>query len=133
MARIYHTLSKVGTWVINQADSRALTYDTAWNLLAERTRNGTQEGEYIHGQRTDEVLVSNLKSQQIYPLADGLGSVVALASDNGKVVERFRYSALWPSHELVSNLSGRCLVGLRLSPPVYRSGVVDSNFTERTS
>ena len=49
VARIYHTLSKVGTWVINQADSRALTYDTAWNLLAERTRNGTQVGESIHG------------------------------------------------------------------------------------
>jgi RHS repeat-associated protein len=93
VARTYHTLSKVGTWVINQADSRALTYDTTWNLLAERTRNGTQVGEYIHGQRTNEVLVTNLKSQNVYPLADGLGSVVALASDNGKVVERFRYSA----------------------------------------
>ena len=61
VARTYHTLSKVGTWVLNQADSRALTYDTAWNLLAERTRNGTQVGEYIHGQRVDEVLVANLK------------------------------------------------------------------------
>ena len=93
VARTYYTLSKAGAWVLNPDDSRALTYDTAWNLLAERTRNGTQVGEYIHGQRTDEILVSNLKSQIIYPLADGLGSVVALASDNGKVTERFRYSA----------------------------------------
>jgi RHS repeat-associated protein len=93
VARTYYTFSKAGAWVLNQDDSRALTYDTAWNLLAERTRNGTQVGEYIHGQRTDEVLVTNLKSQNVYPLADGLGSVVALASDNGKVTERFRYSA----------------------------------------
>ena len=93
VARTYYTLSKAGAWVLNQDDSRALTYDTSWNLLAERTRNGVQAGEYIHGQRTDEVLVTNLKSKQVYPLADGLGSVVALANDNGKVVERFRYSA----------------------------------------
>jgi RHS repeat-associated protein len=93
VARTYYTLNKAGTWVLDQDDSHALTYDTAWNLLAERTRNGAQVGEYIHGQRTDEVLVSNLKSQQVYPLADGLGSVVALANDNGKIIERFRYSA----------------------------------------
>ena len=98
VARTYYTLGKAGAWVLNQADSRALTYDSAWNLLAERTRNGAQVGEYIHGQRTDEVLRAELKPYNLpttahYPLPDGLGSVVALASDNGKVTERFRYSA----------------------------------------
>jgi len=98
VARTYYTLSKAGAWVLNQDDSRALTYDTAWNLLAERTRNGAQVGEYIHGQRTDEVLRAELKSSNIpltacYPLPDGLGSVVALANDSGKVAERIRYSA----------------------------------------
>jgi RHS repeat-associated protein len=92
VARTYWTLGKAGAWVLNSDDSRALTYDTSWNLLAERTRNGAQVGEYIHGQRTDEVLRAELKSQQVYPLADGLGSVVALANNSGKVVERFRYS-----------------------------------------
>ncbi|MBC7367997.1 MAG: RHS repeat protein [Undibacterium sp.] len=93
VARTYHTLSKAGAWVLNPDDSLALTYDVAWNLLAECMRNGTQVGKYIHGQRTDEILVSSLKSQTLYPLADALGSVVTLASDDGKVSTRFRYGA----------------------------------------
>jgi RHS repeat-associated protein len=89
--RKYYSLSAVGAWVLNTADSRALTYDTAWNLLAERTPNGAQVGEYIHGQRTDEVVASNQKSQLVYPIADGLGSVLALADNKGNVIERFRF------------------------------------------
>ena len=91
--RRYHSLGSQGQWVLKAAGSRALTYDITWNLLAERAPDGAQIGEYIHGQRTDEVLVSNLKSQVLYPLADGLGSVVALTDNVGKVSERFRYSA----------------------------------------
>jgi RHS repeat-associated protein len=112
VARMYYTLNKAGVWVLNPDDSRALTYDIAWNLLAERTRNGAQVGEYIHGQRTDEVIVSTLKSQVIYPLADGLGSVAALADDKGKVTERFHYNAygqpvsLSASHQVASSASG---------------------------
>ena len=98
VARTYYTLGKAGAWELNPDDSRALTYDMSWNLLAERTRNGAQVGEYIHGQRTDEVLRAELKPYNLpltahYPLPDGLGSVVALANDSGKVAERFRYSA----------------------------------------
>jgi RHS repeat-associated protein len=97
VARTYYTLGKAGAWVLNPDDSRALTYDIAWNLLAERTPDGVQVAEYIHGQRTDEVLRAELKPYKssltaFYPLADGLGSVVALANDSGKVMERFRYS-----------------------------------------
>lgn len=115
VARTYWTLGKAGAWVLNQDDSRALTYDTAWNLLAERTRNGAQVGEYIHGQRTDEVLRAELKTYNLpltacYPMPDGLGSVVALANDSGKVAERFRYSAygqptsISPSYQAVASL-----------------------------
>lgn len=78
---------------MSSGESRALTYDTAWNLLAERTPNGAQVGDYIHGQRIDEILASNLKSQVVYPLVDGLGSVAALIDEKGKAIERFRYSA----------------------------------------
>jgi RHS repeat-associated protein len=91
--RRYHSLGSQGQWVLKAGGSRALTYDITWNLLAERAPDGARIGEYIHGQRTDEVLVSNLKSQVLYPLADGLGSVVALTDNVGKVSERFRYSA----------------------------------------
>ena len=103
VARMYYTFNKAGVWVLNPDDSRALTYDVAWNPLAERTLNGAQLGEYIHGQRTDEVLVSNLKSQFVYPVADGLGSVVALTDDKGKVTERFRYSAYGQPTSLSAN------------------------------
>jgi uncharacterized protein RhaS with RHS repeats len=44
VARTYYTLNKVGAWVLNPDDSRALTYDTAWNLLAERTRTALKSG-----------------------------------------------------------------------------------------
>ena len=97
VARTYYTLGQAGAWVLNPDDSRALTYDIAWNLLAERTPDSVQVAEYIHGQRTDEVLRAELKPYKspltaFYPLADGLGSVVALANDSGKVMEHFRYS-----------------------------------------
>jgi RHS repeat-associated protein len=98
VARTYYTLGKAGGWALNSDDSRALTYDTSWNLLAECTRNGAQVGEYIQGQRTDEILRAELKPANspittYYPLPDGLGSVVALAGDSGRIFERFRYSA----------------------------------------
>ena len=98
VARTYWTLGKAGAWVLNPDDSRALTYDVAWTLLAERTRNCMQVGEYIHGQQTDEVLRAELKPYNLpfvasYPLPNGLGSIVALANDGGKLTERFRYVA----------------------------------------
>lgn len=91
--RKFYSLGSQGQWILNNADSRALTYDTRWNLLAERTLNGTQVGKYIHGSRTDEILVSNLGSQILYPLADGLGSTVALSDQQGSINARFRYTA----------------------------------------
>jgi len=91
--RKYYTLGSQGQWVLNTSDSRALTYDSAWNLLSERTLNGQQVGAYLHGQRTDEVITAKLGVDTYYPLADGLGSTVALSRPNGKVTERYRYTA----------------------------------------
>ena len=96
--RKYYTLGSQGQWVLNEADSRALTYDSAWNLLAERTLSGQKVGAYLHGQRTDEILRAELKPYNLplttsYPLADGLGSTVALTNAKGKVTDRYRYSA----------------------------------------
>ncbi len=89
--RKYYTLGSQGQWILNTADSRALTYDTPWNLLAERTLDGVQVGKYIHGLRTDEILRADLVSA-VHPLADGLGSTIALADRQGRVIERYRYS-----------------------------------------
>ena len=92
--RKYYTKGTHGQWVLNTTDSRALTYDASWNLLAERTLDGRQVGEYIHGQRTDEILQwIRRDGAKLYPLADGLGSTMALTKKNGGVVERYRYSA----------------------------------------
>jgi RHS repeat-associated protein len=100
--RKYYTRGSQSQWVLNTTDSRALTYDSAWNLLTERTLDGKQVGEYIHGQRTDEILRAELvqlplkpstSTATVYPLADGLGSTVALTDDKGKVTERYRYTA----------------------------------------
>jgi RHS repeat-associated protein len=98
--RKYYTKGSQGQWVLDDASSRALTYDAGWNLLSERKLNGDQAGEYIHGLRTDEILSAQLGSQTVYPLADGLGSTVALTDDKGKVTERVRYDAFGTPHVL---------------------------------
>src|SRR5690606_10612440 len=92
--------------VLKTTDSRALTYDTSWNLLAERTLDGKQAASYIHGLRTDEIIRSEItnssdaKSKTVYPLADGLDSTVALADAKGMVTERSRYDAYGVPHFL---------------------------------
>jgi len=98
--RRYYTKGSQGQWVLDNASSRAATYDTGWNLLSERKLNGDQVGEYIHGLRTDEILSVQIGSQTVYPLVDGLGSTVALADDKGKITERVRYSAFGTPHVL---------------------------------
>lgn len=95
--RRYFTADSQGLWQPNAADSRALTYDTAWNLLTERSLDQQQAGKYVHGLRTDEIVRAELRKpgtsdvETHYPLADGLGSAVALADRQGRVTERFRY------------------------------------------
>ena len=91
--RKYYSKGSQGQWILNQDDSRAITYDAAWNLLSERKLNGQQVAEYIFGSRTDEILSAQLGSRAYYPLVDGLGSTLALTDKNGKVAERYRTTA----------------------------------------
>jgi RHS repeat-associated protein len=91
--RKYYSKGSQGQWVLSTADSRALTYDSGWNLLSECTFDGRQVGKYIFGQRTDEILSAQLGVKTYVPLVDGLGSTVALTSNNGQVAERYRATA----------------------------------------
>ncbi|NJL29778.1 MAG: RHS repeat-associated core domain-containing protein, partial [Thermoanaerobaculia bacterium] len=90
VVRRFLNVSGDGSAAVDASASRALTYDTRWNLLAERTLDGALAGRYIHGARTDEILRADLSASElpsansqlraIYPLADGLGSTVALTN-----------------------------------------------------
>ncbi len=91
--RKYYTRATNGTWTLNPTESRAHTYDLRWNLLTERNLAGATQATYLHGQRTDEILVAKLGATTVYPIADGLGSTVALTDTKGKVTERYRYTA----------------------------------------
>jgi RHS repeat-associated protein len=95
-----------------------MTYDMRWNLLCERRLDGAQVGEYVHGLRTDEILAANVmvaetkgkkakeRLETVYPLADGLGSTVALTDESGSVLQRYRYTAFGqPSTIAVSKAS----------------------------
>jgi RHS repeat-associated protein len=103
--RKYYTKGSQAQWVINSGDSRALTYDTRWNLLSECTLNGAQVGSYIHGPRTDEILTAALATKTYYPLADGLGSTVAMVNSKGKIAERYRMTAYGIPRTLTSDNS----------------------------
>jgi RHS repeat-associated protein len=105
--RKYYIKGSQGQWVLNTTDSRALAYDANWNLLAERTLDGKQVGEYILGSRTDEILSAQLGSKTYYPLADGLGSTVALTDKNGAVAERYRTTAFGTPTVLAANYQPR--------------------------
>ena len=95
VARIYYKKGSQGQWVLNTADSRALTYDTKWNLLTERGTDGRQIQQYVHGRRVDEILVAvqSLEgdSEALYPVVDALGSTIATTDGSGSVTARYRY------------------------------------------
>jgi RHS repeat-associated protein len=105
--RKFHTRALNGGWTLSTADSHALTYDTRWNLLAERTLDGRPVGEYVHGPNVDEIVRADLSAPGVplltsnYPLADGLGSALALADTSGRVKQRYRKSAFGRSTEMV--------------------------------
>jgi RHS repeat-associated protein len=109
--RRFYTLGVGNVWLLDDVQSRAPTYDSAWNLLIERTLGGKITGRYLHGQRTDEILLAdqlNVKTSNLdslYPVADGLGSTVALTNKQGKVVQRYRYTAYGTPTELKSDYS----------------------------
>jgi len=70
-----------------------MTYDTAWNILADRNLSGRQTAAYIHGNITDEVLAQVRDTETVYPLADAIGSTIALADQNGGSVGVYHYTA----------------------------------------
>jgi RHS repeat-associated protein len=122
VVRKYYTRKANGRWVLNEADSRVLTYDIAWNLLHETRLDGVRMGRYVHGNRVDEILLAQLadsdakpkpnpKLNAVYALTDGLGSSMALTNDSGFVTQRYRYTAygkpsiLDPDYSLLAAIS----------------------------
>jgi RHS repeat-associated protein len=92
-----------GEWALQEDESVAMTYDVQWNLLVDRRMDGAQTARYLHGARIDEILRADFaraggsasirRFDAFYPLADGLGSTVALADDRGRIEQRYRYAA----------------------------------------
>jgi RHS repeat-associated protein len=109
--RRFYTLGVGNVWLVDAEQSRVLIYDSAWNLLIEQTLNGKLAGRYIHGYRTDEILRADLlnskasKLDPTYALTDGLCSTVALSNKEGKVQQRYRYSACGQPKMLKSDYS----------------------------
>ena len=69
-----------------------LTY-SGWNLIEERNGGGELEQVYVHGAGTDEILVMITTTGPAYYHHDGLGSTIALTSENGTLLESYRYDA----------------------------------------
>ena len=69
-----------------------LTY-SGWNLIEERDATGALEQVYVHGAGTDEILVKITATGPAYYHHDGLGSTIALTSENGALLESYRYDA----------------------------------------
>ncbi len=90
--RRQHDKATQGKWVPSASESQILLYD-GWNLVSERRLDGTDVANYIHGERTDEILAIATTTGKYYSVQDGLGSAVALTDSKGVVVERYRYDA----------------------------------------
>ena len=105
--RKYYAKGSQGQWVLSQADSRVLTYDAGWNLLTERGLDGETRGKYVYGGRIDEMLRADISEGpgvvSAYPLADGLGSTVALTNASGGITDRFRYDVYGLPRALTSD------------------------------
>ena len=76
------------TWSFSHA---YLLYYDGWNLVEERATNNTAICHYVHGANTDEILVRIGASDPVYRYENALGSVTALASATGDVVETYKY------------------------------------------
>lgn len=76
------------TWSFSHA---YLLYYDGWNLVEERATNNTAICHYVHGANTDEILVRVGAADPVYRYENALGSVTALASTTGDVVETYQY------------------------------------------
>lgn len=86
-----------------------LIYD-GWNLVAEYDASGTLTTHYIHGPRIDEILANVTTTSTTFPLADALGSTIAVTDSAGVVLERITYTDAFgiPSFQ---NASGTPIAG----------------------
>jgi RHS repeat-associated protein len=91
--RQYYTADANGVWLPDNTNSVAMTYDTDWNILADRNLSGRQTAIYIHGTCTDEILAQVRGSGVLYPLADASNSTIALADQNGSSAAVCHYTA----------------------------------------
>lgn len=66
-------------------------YYDGWNLIEERDSAGTEIAHYVHGIKTDELLVRVTPAATSYYHQDALGSTIALTDALGNVVERYTY------------------------------------------
>jgi len=67
------------------------TYDD-WNLIEERDATGAQTARYVHGAKTDEIVVIENAHGTCYPHRDALGSITLLTDKDGALAERYCYS-----------------------------------------
>jgi RHS repeat-associated protein len=65
-------------------------YD-GWNLIEEHSATGSELARYVHGVRTDELLVRTTTAGTFYYHHDALGSTIALTDSTGNVIERYSY------------------------------------------
>ncbi|WP_334318969.1 RHS repeat-associated core domain-containing protein, partial [Termitidicoccus mucosus] len=84
--RRYYKPDNTGNWALDATDSLVLTYDMTWNLLVDRNLAGKQTAAYVHGNLVNEILAAVGGSSSRYPLADVLGSAMAISDGKGSKV-----------------------------------------------
>ena len=71
---------------------KSYLYDNE-DIIAEYDGSGVLTTKYTHGLGIDEPLAIEQKNQMYYYHADGLGSIVALTDDKGRVVQTYEYDS----------------------------------------
>ena len=71
---------------------KSYLYDNE-DILAEYDGSGVLTTKYTHGPGIDEPLAIERAGQSYYYHADGLGSIVALTDDKGRVVQTYEYDS----------------------------------------
>lgn len=66
-------------------------YWSGWTLIEEQDSGSALVARYVNGANVDEIVARVTRSQTAYYHHDALGSVVALTSAAGKIMERYSY------------------------------------------
>lgn len=96
--RIEKRVEEIEHGKAEESTSYTYVYDNEDIILeyfakAEDRKVNTEVTKYVHGPGIDEPLSRQQKGEIYYYLADGLGSIVALADNRQKVVERYSYDS----------------------------------------